>query len=324
MTPSHLLASVVSFTAHMLRIDPRRLTSVYHLTNNSLSFIVIYMFMFALTHPQQPETTPPQGDVEALPYTMTPGGTRHARQRNPGDTRMVGRPLAQPVAISPMSVPWGPVTWLAPGIAEWVATLHFAATGRTDALAPWLAAQAGRTDVDARRLLSGATKWPLDNLALLLRRYGYIGGIDYRGDMLTLVEDNDAMADATLAWSRRVFQRATGDKMTGTKFYEWLLADAAQYGDAVVRGGMAGVSSPSKSHASLMARGGSPIGTYVLYRIARAADARGMWTSPTAPAIAMPGGLVMRTMAWSGRPVELGRYGSAPEPMHMEGTDNGK
>lgn len=281
------------------------------------------MYIYKVDTQRQSETTAPQPHVETLPYTMTPGGTRHISQRNPGDTRMMGIPLAQPEVISPASVAWGPVTWIAPGIAEWVATLHVAATGRTDALAPWLAAQAERTDVDARRLLSGAAKWPINDLALLLRRYNYVGGIDYHGDMLQLIGDKNEMSDATLQWAQRVFHRATGHDMTGPKLRDWLLDDAARYGDAAVRGSMAGVSVPSRSHASLMCRGGSPIGTYVLYRISRAANARGMWTSPSAPAVAMPGGLVARTVAWSGRPVELGRYGSVPLP-GQEPTEGSK
>lgn len=37
-----------------------------------------------------------------------------------------------------------------------------------------------------------------------------------------------------------------------------------------------------------------------------------------------PGGIVMRTMVWYGRPVELERDSSAPAPMHTEDHDNGK
>ena len=297
---------------------------MYHLTIDVVSYIVIYMYEYIRDNIQQDTTTAPQPVVEAPLYTMTPGGAQSVPRRNPGDTAMVGRPMAHPEVISPASIPWGPVTWVAPAIAEWTATLHFIATGRTDALAPWLASQIDRTEVDARRLIGAAMKWPLDNLAVLLHRHNYLGCIDYRGDKLSIVVDNNEMHSAAMAWVQRVYRRETGHELTGTRMRDWLLADADRYGDAVVKHSIAGISVPSRSHAATIAKGGSPIGTYLLYRIARAANARGMWTSPTAPAIAMPGGLVMRTMVWSGRPVELGRYGSAPEPTRMEGTDNGK
>lgn len=294
------------------------------MTIDVVSYIVIYMYEYIRGNAQQGTTVAPQPVVEAPLYTMTPGGTQRVPRRNPGDTAMVGRPMPRPEVISPSSIPWGPVTWIASAIAEWAATLHVDATGRTDALAPWLAAQIDRTEVDARRLIGGAMKWPLDNLAVLLHRHNYLGCIDYRGDKLSIVVDNNEMHSAAMAWVQRVFHRATGQELTGTRMRDWLLADAERYGDAVVKHSIAGVSVPSRSHSALIAKGGSPIGTYLLYRIARAADARGMWTSPSAPAIAMPGGIVMRTIAWSGRPVELGRYGSAPAPMHTEGPDNGK
>lgn len=255
--------------------------------------------------------------VTAPTFTMTPGGKHHASQRNPGDTRLVGIPLSEPVSIQPASVPWGPVTWLSPAIAEWVATLHLAVTGRTDALAPWLANQLHRSDVDARRLLAGATKWPLDNLAALLNQFGYVGGIDYHGHVLPIIENKNAMREATFIWVQDVFTLATGDNLTGPKLRDWLIEDAKTYHDDTVKNAMAGLNVPSRSHASLICRGGSPIGTYMLYRIARAANARGMWTSmdasviPSAQTIALPAGLVTRTIAWRGKPVEPGRFGSA-------------
>lgn len=256
--------------------------------------------------------------VTAPTFTMTPGGKRHASQRNPGDTRIVGIPLPEPISIQPASVPWGPVTWLAPAIAEWVATLHFAVTGRTDALAPWLANQLGRSDVDARRLLAGATKWPLDNLATLLDQFGYVGGIYHHGDVLPLFEDKRIMHEETFTWVQDTFLHATGDNLTGPKLRDWLIEDAKTYHDETIESGMAGLSVPSRSHASLICRGGSPINTYLLYRVSRAANARGMWTSmnaavlPSAQTLSLPGGMVTRTIEWRGRPVEPGRYGSQP------------
>lgn len=266
------------------------------------------------THTDSQPSTPPV--VAAPTFTMTPGGKHHVSQRNPGDTRLVGIPLPKPQSIDPTSVPWGPVTWLAPAIAEWVATLHFAVTGRTDALAPWLANQLHRSDVDARRLLAGATKWPLDNLATLLDRFGYVGGIYHHGDVLPLFEDKRIMHEETLAWVQDTFLHATGDNLTGPKLRDWLIKDAKTYHDETVEGAMAGLSVPSRSHASLICRGGSPINTYMLYRIVRAANARGMWTSmnatvvPIAQTLSLPGGMVTRTIAWHGRPVEPGRYSS--------------
>lgn len=268
------------------------------------------------THTDSQPSTPPV--IAAPTFTMTPGGKRHVSQRNPGDTRLVGIPLPKPQSIDPTSVPWGPVTWLAPAIAEWVATLHLTVTGRTDALAPWLANQLHRSDVDARRLLAGATKWPLDNLAALLNQFGYVGGIDYHDHVLSFIEDKSAMHEATFTWVRDVFTHATGDNLTGPKLRDWLIEDAKTYHDETIEGAMAGLSVPSRSHASLICRGGSPINTYMLYRVSRAANARGMWTSmnaavlPSAQTLSLPGGMVTRTIAWHGRPVEPGRYGSQP------------
>ena len=285
---------------------------VYYLTSNALSIIVFFM----CTHNDPQSST---SIVVAAPtFTMTPGGKRHASQRNPGDTRIVGIPLPEPISIQPASVPWGPVTWLAPAIAEWVATLHFAVTGRTDALAPWLANQLGRSDVDARRLLAGATKWPLDNLATLLDQFGYVGGIYHHGDVLPLFEDKRIMHEETFTWVQDTFLHATGDNLTGPKLRDWLIEDAKTYHDETIESGMAGLSVPSRSHASLICRGGSPINTYLLYRVSRAANARGMWTSmnaavlPSAQTLSLPGGMVIRTIEWRGRPVEPGRYGSQP------------
>lgn len=268
------------------------------------------------THNDSQPSIPPV--VAAPTFTMTPGGKRHVSQRNPGDTRLVGIPLPKPQSIDPVSVPWGPVTWLTPAIAEWVATLHFTVTGRTDALAPWLANQLGRSDVDARRLLAGATKWPLDNLATLLDQFGYVGGIYHHGDVLPLFEDKHIMHEETFTWVQDTFLHATGNNLTGPKLRDWLIEDAKTYHDETVEGAMAGLSVPSRSHASLICRGGSTINTYLLYRIVRAANARGMWTSmnaavlPSAQTLSLPGGMVTRTIEWHGRPVEPGRYGSQP------------
>lgn len=241
-----------------------------------------------------------------LGYTMP---RPRPRRRAIGSAAMAAAPLEHPLTIDPAAVPWASVPAFTSGIAEWLADAHLTATGRTEGTVEWVSRLADKTRNEVRGYLSGTTRWPMPTLIGLLNTLGYEGGItddaDGTGDILTLTDD-ETMPLRAVEWCRRALERH-GIRWSATEVHRALLADAERYGDAVIPGAPRGFAMVTAQMIHGIMAGTSQISVIVLYRFCRLINARGMWRSRTMPAVAMPGGLVTRRMAWSGEPLKNSR-----------------
>lgn len=239
------------------------------------------------------------------------------RRRPIGSAAMTGtqRP---PLTIDPAAVPWASVPAFTSGIAEWIADAHLTATGRTEGTAEWVAQNTGKTRGECRAYISGSSRWPLHVLARLLDALCYEGRIVDEFDALTITTDggldDTALSVRVIAWMRRCMERRRLE-WSATELHRALTEDAKRYGDVRVDDAPRGVAMVSTQQIHSIMTGTSKISVPVLYRFCRLINARGLWDAPTLPAVAMPGGLVTRRMAWSGEPMRNSRIpGIEPSP----------